>query len=158
MILNHEVVIIYSKILLATDGSFHANNAAEQVLEFQKKWKSKVVIFHSIKHHKIPMGLIPNESLPIELYQNMEEATKKAGEYLLNKTKEIFDKAGLSIETRLIEDDEPEVYIRRIVEQENFDLVVLGSKGQHSKLKEILLGTVSINVVKSAPCDVLIVK
>jgi len=40
----------------------------------------------------------------------------------------------------------------------NFDLVVLGSKGHHSQLKEILLGTVSTNVVKSAPCDILIVK
>ena len=152
------MVIIYSKILLATDGSFHAKNAAEQVVEFQKKWNSKVVIFHSIKHHKIPAGFFPHESLPIELYQNIEEASKKAGQHILNKTGEIFNKAGLSIETRLIEDIEPEVYIRRIVEQENFDLVVLGSKGQHSKLKEILLGTVSVNVVKSAPCDVLIVK
>ena len=88
----------------------------------------------------------------------MEEASKKAGELLLNETKDFFIKKGLSIETRLIEDDEPEVYIRKIVEQENFDLVVLGSKGRHSKLKEILLGTVSTKVVKSAPCDVLIVK
>ena len=149
---------IYKKILLATDGSFHANNAAEQVAEFQKNWKSNVVIFHSIKHHKILKGFFPNEALPIEIYRNMEEASKKAGEQLLNKTKEIFNKVGLPVETRLIEDDEPEVYIRRVVEEENFDLVVLGAKGHHSKLKEILLGTVSKSVVKIAPCDVLIVK
>ena len=150
--------IIYKKILLATDGSFHSNNAAVQVAEFQQKWNSKVVIFHSLRHHKIPMGLFPNEPIPIELYQNIEEVSKKVGEQLLNKTKEIFNKAGLSVETRLIEDEEPEVYIRRIVEEENFDLVVLGSKGHHSKLKEILLGTVSTNVAKSVPCDLLIVK
>ncbi len=150
--------IIYKKILFATDGSYHANNAAEQVVEFQKKWNCKVVIFHSIKHHKIPMGLFPNESLPIEIYHNIEDLSKKAGEQLLNKTKEIFSKAGLSVKTRLIEDEEPEVYIRRIVEEENFDLVVLGSKGKHSKLKEIILGTVSKKVVKSAPCDVLLVR
>ena len=152
------MIVIYKKILLGIDGSFHANNAAEQVAEFQKMWNSKVVMFHSIKHHQIPKGIFPNASFPVELYRDMEEASKKAGEQLLDKTKEIFNKAGLSIETRLIEDDEPEVYIRRIVEQENFDLVVLGSKGHHSKLKEILLGTVSTKVVKSAPCDVLIVK
>lgn len=150
--------IIYKKSLLATDGSFHSNNAVVQVVEFQQKWNSKVVIFHSIRHHKIPMGLFPNEPIPIELYQNIEEVSKKVGEQLLNKTKEIFNKAGLSVETRLIEDEEPEVYIRRIVEEENFDLVVLGSKGHHSKLKEILLGTVSTNVAKSVPCDLLIVK
>ena len=150
--------IIYKKILLATDGSFHANNAAEQVAEFQKKWNCKVVLFHSINHHKIPTGFFPIESRSIEIYHSIEEVSKKAGEQLLNKTEEIFSKAGLSIKTRLIEDEEPEVYIRRIVKEENFDLVVLGSKGKHSKLKEILLGTVSKKVVKSAPCDVLLVR
>ena len=150
--------IIYKKILLAIDGSFHSNNAAVKVTEFQKGWDSEVVIFHSIRHHKIPMGLFPNETIPIELYQNIEEVSKKGGEQLLNKTKEIFSKAGLSVDTRLIEDEEPEVYIRRIVEEEKFDLVVLGSKGHHSKLKEILLGTVSTKVSKSAPCDVLLIK
>lgn len=149
---------IYNKILLATDGSYHANNAAEQVVELQKQWNCKVVIFHSVKHHKLLIGMYPNESLPIEVYRNIEKVAKKAGEELVNKTREMFNKAGLSVETRLIEEDEPEVYIRRIVEEENFDLVVIGSKGKHSKLKEILLGTVSKKVVKSAPCDVLIIK
>ena len=152
------VISIYNKILLATDGSFHANNAAEQVVEFQKKWKSKVIIFHSIKHYRIPKWVYPNESLPVEVYRNIKFICKEAGEELLEKTKNIFKKAGLTVETRLIEDDNPEVYIRRIVKEENFDLVVLGSKGHHSKLKEILLGTVATNVVKCAPCDVLLVK
>ncbi len=149
---------MYKKILLAIDGSFHSNNAAEQVAEIQKKWGSKVVMFHSIKHHQIPTGMFPIESFPVGVYRDMEEASKKAGELLLIEAQEIFNQKGLSVETRLIEDVEPEVYIRRIVEQENFDLVVLGSKGYHSQLKEILLGTVSTKVVKSAPCDVLIVK
>ena len=152
------MIIIYRKILLAIDGSIQANNATEQVAEFQKLWKSKVVAFHSIKHHKIPEGLFPNASFPVELFRDMEEASKKAGELLLNETKDFFIKKGLTIEIRLVEDDEPEVYIKKSVEQENFDLVVLGSKGRHSKLKEIFLGTVSTNVVKSASCDVLIVK
>jgi nucleotide-binding universal stress UspA family protein len=152
------VNVIYNKILVATDGSFHANNAVEKVAELQRNWNCKVVIFHSIKHHKIPMDLLPNESLPLIVFRNIEEVNKTAGENLLNKTKEIFDKAGLFVKIRLIEDEEPEVYIRRIVEEENFDLIVLGSKGKHSKLKEILLGTVSSKVAKSAPCDVLIVR
>ncbi len=149
---------IYEKILLATDGSFHSNNAAEQVAEFQKVWESKVVIFHSIMHHMIPRYYFHNKSVPVAAYREMKEVAREAGKNLLNKTKEIFDKAGLSVKTRLIEDEEPELYIRRIVEEENFDLVVLGCKGKHSKLKEILLGTVSTKIIKSAPCDVLIIK
>lgn len=149
---------IYKKILLAIDGSYHSNNATEQVLEFQKCWNCKVVIFHSVKHHKLPKSLYPDAILPVEIYRNIEEVSKKAGEILLENTKKIFDKSQFPAETRLIEDDSPEEYISLIVEKENFDLVVLGSKGHHSKIKEVLLGTVSIKVVKNAPCDVLVVK
>lgn len=152
------MVKIYNKILLAIDGSYHSNNAIEQVLEFQKFWNCKVVIFHSIKHHKLPKSLYPDASLPVEIYRNIEEISKKAGEILLEKTKKVFDKSEFPAETRLIEDKSPEEYITRIVEKENFDLVVLGSKGHHSKIKEVLLGTVSAKVVKNAPCDVLVVK
>ena len=38
------------------------------------------------------------------------------------------------------------------------ELSIEDRENRIAKLKEILLGTVSINVVKSAPCDVLIVK
>ena len=87
---------IYNKILLATDGSYHANNAAEQVVELQKQWNCKVVIFHSVKHHKLLIGMYPNESLPIEVYRNIEKVAKKAGEELVNKTREMFNKAGFT--------------------------------------------------------------
>jgi len=159
LIINQfKVIKIYKKILLAIDGSFHSNNATEQVLEFQKLWNCKVVIFHSIKHHKLPKALYPDAFLPVKIYCNIEEVSKKAGEVLLEKTKKVFDKSQSPAETRLIEDESPEEYIARIVEKENFDLVVLGSKGYHSKIKEVLLGTVSTKVTKYAPCDVLVVK
>lgn len=152
------MVNIYKKILLATDGSYHANNAAEQVVEFQKKWNSKVVIFHSTNHHTLPSSLYPNVDLPQEIYRNINEVIKEAGREILTKTKKIFNKAGLSVETRLIEDKDPEDYIKKVVGEENFDLVVLGARGHHSKLKMMLLGTVSSNVIKNAPCDVLVVR
>ncbi len=148
---------MYKKILLVTDGSYHANNAAEQVIEFQKKWNSTVVIFHSTKHHTLPSSLYPNVDLPQEIYRNIEEVIKEAGREILTKIKKIFDIAQLSVETRLIEDREPEDYIKKVVDEENFDLVVLGARGHHSKLK-MLLGTVSSKVIKNAPCDVLVVR
>lgn len=45
-----------------------------------------------------------------------------------------------------------------MVEEENFDLVVLGDQGQHSKLERIFLGTVAEGIVNNAQCDVLIVR
>jgi nucleotide-binding universal stress UspA family protein len=77
---------------------------------------------------------------------------------LLKKTEKFFDNSISSVETRLIEDLSPSEYISKVVVEENFDLVIIGSIGHHSKLKEIFLGTVSTNVSKNAPCDVLLVR
>lgn len=149
---------LYKKILLATDGSDHAHNAAKKAVEFQKIWDSEVVVIHSIKDNRVPSELYPNIDTLYEKYSSIEEVYQEAGERLLNKTKKMFGENQSSVEIRLIEKESPEDYIRRVVEQENFDLVILGSRGQHSKVKNVLLGTVSSKVSKNAPCDVLIVK
>ncbi|MFX1345603.1 MAG: universal stress protein [Promethearchaeota archaeon] len=150
--------IIYKKILLATDGSPHANNAVKQAVEFQKLWNSKVVIIHSIKDNRIPSEIYPDTTVLYSKYTNIEEVYKEAGANLLEKTKTKFGTNQRFVETRLIEDEAPEDYIIRIAEEENFDLIILGSRGQHSKIKQALLGTVSTKVAKRAPCNVLIVK
>ena len=152
------MIILYKKILLATDGSHHANNATEKAVEFQKIWDSKVLIIHSIKDNRLPSDLYPNIEALYSKYSTLEEVYQEAGNRLLKKTKNMFGANQKSVETRLIEDEPPEDYIRRVVEEESFDLVILGSRGQHSKVKKALLGTVSSKVSKNAPCDVLIVK
>ena len=54
--------------------------------------------------------------------------------------------------------EEPSVEnILEIVTKGNFNLVVMGSRGL-SKLKGILMGSVSDGVTKNAPCPVLVVK
>ena len=150
--------IIYKKILLATDGSPHANNAVKQVIEFQKIWNSKVVIIHSIKDNRIPSEIYPDATVLYSKHTSLEEVYKEAGSNLLEKTRNMFGENQQLVETRLIEDEAPEDYLTRIAEEENFDLIVLGSRGQHSKIKKVFLGTVSTKIAKNAPCNVLIVK
>ena len=91
-------------------------------------------------------------------YEDLERESRKAGNDLLENTKKVFDNEQISVEIRLIEDEHPGPYIKKVVEKENFDLIVLGRKGHHSKLREILLGSVATKVLNSASCDVLIVQ
>jgi len=148
---------IYKKILLATDGSTHAKNAVKKAVIFQRLCKCNVVIIHSIKDNRVPSELYPNIENLYSKYSSLEEIYKEAGEKLLNSTKKLFEANQSLIETRLIEKETAEDYIKHIVDEEDFDLVILGSQGHHSKLKKVL-GTVSIKVSKNASCDVLIVK
>jgi nucleotide-binding universal stress UspA family protein len=44
-----------------------------------------------------------------------------------------------------------------LAKEGDFDLIVMGARGM-SKIRELLLGSVSEGVVRNAPCNVLIVK
>ncbi|MBD3342040.1 MAG: hypothetical protein GF353_23270 [Candidatus Lokiarchaeota archaeon] len=97
-------------------------------------------------------------NIPASDYTRIRREYREAGQKLLDATEEMFKNANLTIETRLIEEDDPEDYIIRIADEENFDLVMLGYKGEHSKVKQVLMGSVAEKVLNEASCDVLVVR
>ncbi len=173
---------MYKKILLATDGSNHIDRAASMIIGFYKKWGSEIFIFHSIKHmlekvsppshgYNVPYAsnayfgptttstpVLVREDIDSNITRLSEEEIKRIGESILVEKKAIFDELQVPAKTRLIIKEYPEDYISRIVKKKKFDLVVVGLKGVHSKLSQIFLGSVAENVVKNAPCDVMVFK
>jgi nucleotide-binding universal stress UspA family protein len=57
-----------------------------------------------------------------------------------------------------VKDEEPADYAKRVVESEGYDLVVLGARGQHSKMQEVFLGSVCEKIMNSVTCDTLVIK
>jgi nucleotide-binding universal stress UspA family protein len=160
------VCTIYEKILLGLDSSEDAKRAAEKAAELQNKLGSELVVFHSIEHHMLPKVIpltVPFLNAthytipPVDRRKIMEEYEKQ-GQALLNEAEKMFNLHEVPIEKRLITEESPEDYINRVVDEENFDLIVLGCKGHHSKLKQIFMGTVATKVLNNANCDVLIVR
>lgn len=155
---------MYQKILVGVDNSDDAFRAVGRALEFQDEVNSEVVVFHSTKHHMIPKyftltaGLsFPSYTIPPVDYRNIEEEYKKAGEKILDKAKKMFSKSESKNEFRLVEDVEPDDYAINAVEKENFDLVILGCKGDHGKIEK-MFGTIATKVVNEANCDVLVIR
>jgi len=160
---------MYKKILLGTDGSDYSLRAAQKVIEFKKLNNAQVVAFHSVEHHAIPSGLelgYPFVStqlykIPPQDYQRIREEYEIKGKEVINATERLFAEYGLEIEVRLVMDEKPEDYITRIVEEEDFDLVVIGFKGIHStleKIEEFFSGSIAKKVFETAPCDVLLIR
>jgi nucleotide-binding universal stress UspA family protein len=146
------------------DASDDAKRAARRVLDLlQPNTITKIVAFHSVEH---PTAFALNIHLTVGISYGMpstdpkkiKEEYKKIGKKILDDTKDMFAKANKLIETRLIEDETPEEYIVRIVEEEDFDLLALGSKGEHSRLKKIFMGSIAQKVLNDASCDVLVVR
>lgn len=147
---------MYKKILFATDGSPHSDMIAKKIVEFEKEWDCKVVVFYSIKDNNyVSKFKSQNCFLPLD-YRNNEEIRKELGKEILKQTKKIFDRANIPVELRLIDDEDPENYIKRRIKEEEFDLVVIGSKGHLYKSQKSFLRTKFTKTLNHYPCDVLI--
>ena len=85
------------------------------------------------------------------------------GKGMENKAREIIEHAKFYLEneveytTAIILGSNPSRALRNMAEHENFDLIVVGSRGLGSKAS-ILLGSISRRVVANAKCNVLVVK
>jgi len=140
------------------DGSDDAFRAAQRALEFHKRDHSKIVAFTSLLHKLTymnpPLITIPADNV-ISFHVQPERIT--VAKNTLKKVEGLFKDSNAIIETRVIYDKEPDDYIKEQVEEEGFDLVILGCKGEHSTIKRVI-GTVPEKVINHVPCDVLIAR
>lgn len=151
---------MYKKILVGIDDSKRSLDAVKEALEIQKRDKSEVTVFYSLTHNLyeyIPTFTFlerPTSAIP---YALRDEQINEGNE-LLNSVQELFEKEGQKVETRLIFDINPEDYIKKVAKKEKFDLVILGSKGKHSKLKNIFSEPIPDKVAHDISSDVLVVR
>lgn len=123
-------------ILLADDGSLHAQAAVELLQNIPIPSKSRIWVYRAFNSGQIP--LIPD----------MERS--------LERTKDQLARAGYPAETEM-QLSSPAAGILERVQERKPDLIVLGAKGLRSTMS-ILLGGVAQQVVEYACCPVLIVR
>jgi nucleotide-binding universal stress UspA family protein len=158
--------MMYEKILLGIDGSEHSYNAMLKTIELQKLYKCKVIVFHAVEHHAVSGGFsaAPSYSVP-HIYSfsdpdliRIKEVYESNAKAIIQRAEEIFSEQGLHIETRLSYDNDPVSYIKKMVNEENIDLIILGCKGTHSLLEEVFIGSTADKVLRHVLCDILVVR
>ena len=123
-------------------------------------------MFHLVEHHAEPQGMFMGQSFSVpHVYsisdpdlQRIKEVYEKNAQAILDRAKEMFLDEGMDAETRLVYKYDPVSYVKEMVNNEQVDLVIIGSKGLHSLLEEILLGSVAEKVLRHVPCDILIIR
>jgi len=128
-----------ARMLVAIDGSEHAEKALEYAVQIAKKHGAKITLLH-VEEAKL-LRLEP-------------KAIEGIGECILldvaTKIKEVeFDKK--------LEFGSPAETIIKVAKKEDYDLIVIGSRGL-SSVKRFFLGSVSDDVSMHAQCSVMIVR
>ena len=144
---------MFSKILVALDGSEFSLKALEFAIDLAKKYRSQLILVHVVIRQIYAInppeaGILAGTAIVREL-----EAEGKA---ILAKGEETVKAQEIPVETRLRQGVPAEELLHAAAD-EKVDLLVLGSRGL-SQAKAFLLGSVSDKVSHHAKCPALIVR
>jgi nucleotide-binding universal stress UspA family protein len=147
---------LITKILVAIDGSEHADKALNFAPDLAEKYSATITL---VNVFQVPMfGYLGEPFAYPALLAEFTNEVKKAHEQILSKAlkkaKEL--KPNLKIST-VLEKGRPSDKIVETAKEGNFDLIVMGHRGL-GRVKEFFLGSVSDRVANEAHCPVLIVK
>lgn len=140
---------MFERILLAVDGSDHAEHAVKVAAELGQCVESAelriVVVYDPIPSY------IGEPNLQNAIDTRLDEAQE-----ILQKAVAIVGESQLDIHTELIEGNAAEAIIE-VAKTRDSDIIVMGSRGL-GRLAGLVLGSTSQKVVSHAPCPVLIVR
>ena len=145
-------------ILVAIDGSESSMKAVDYAIELAKKQNnSRLTVLNIIDidtPKQMSSSIITAPTYGLEEYELHKEAVLE----WLDTTKRKCEKEGIYTEIKVIGGPSPvSASIVNYAENENVDLIVVGTRGR-SGFKKLLLGSVASKVVTYAHCPVLVVK
>ena len=149
-----------SKILVAIDGSPSSMDAAEDAIEIARKNKSQLIVLYVIDFYKYPYLISSTILAPtfgMEKYMEEKKEAEKWMDTIKEKCRQNNGDTGIkNLKTEIIEGTRPvAATIVEYAESENVDLIIVGSRGR-TGFKRMLIGSVSLEVVKYAHCSVLV--
>ena len=142
---------MYKKILFPTDGSEFAEKSEKHAL-FLAEVSGAEIIALSVIETGFSIGL-PADDVIFHINKMLKNETKKN----LEKVKKLKEetKSDVKITYKLAEGSPADIILKTI-EEEDIDLVVMGSSGK-SGLHRFIIGSVAEKVVEAAECSVLVV-
>ena len=142
--------IFPAHILLATDGSPHAELAATVAIDLAESTNSRL--------HVVAVG----RTFPAAVYEAYaetarEDLRREAQEILDEQVRKIEEAGGTVAIAHLRMGERRDEAIVHLAEEIDAGLIVIGSRG-FGGLKRALLGNVADSVVRHAHCPVLVVR
>lgn len=140
---------MYTKILLATDGSNHSHRSIEQTIKMVFPYKTKVSIDL--------IYVVDGETSKSDILKHGDSDTATI------KRKEKFFESAQRLEAEDIQTDyillhgEPAETIIEHANKNDYDCVIVGSRGRN-QFQTLILGSVSHKLIKYVNAPVLVVK
>ena len=146
---------MYTRILVAVDGSPHSDHALKHAVGLAKGLAAHLRIIHVVDIGLLPYG--PEISIDIDA---LLDARHAFAEKLLAAARDSVQAPDLEIETRMLDTSEPAQHVATAIVEAAADwpadLIVLGTHGRRG-MERWLLGSVAEGVARRASLPVLLV-
>ena len=141
--------MILNNILFPTNFSDSSKKAGEYVLFLAKKLESTVHILHIIE----PLQYVELDEEIIKFYDDLKNKLNTKMENKLSEfhNDKINTKSEIIIGTRWKE-------INIYAENNNIDLIIMGSHGLRNQKGDVSVGTTSHKVIFTCPCPIMLIK
>jgi len=147
---------MYKKILLPTDGSQASHKAAEHAIWLASMSGAEIIALYVIDT-SLFTGL-PTEEAIIRVKEMLKDEGRKSFDTIVDLSLKCKEKLNTEIKLTFIsKEGHPSGTIRKTIDKEGVDLVVMGTSGKHG-MDRFLLGSVAEKIVRTASCPVLVVR
>lgn len=137
------------RILVPLDGSPRARNTLAVARTLAEGMGARLILLHAVSSRMV----VGARSYPVRT-GHLEERWNDAEEYL-ERAAEPLREAGLEVETRVLEHDEPHGAILAAAGEEGADVIAMATHG-HSGLARAVLGSVTDKVLRGSVLPVLV--
>jgi len=134
------------KILVPVDGSKHSMRAVEAAIDMAKTEASEVTLLS-----------VSLDMIALEWDTSISDKLRALSQDALAKGKALMEEKGFTPHTIFVTGISPADEIVRTAKEQNFDLIIIGSRGL-TGIKRFLLGGTATKVVNHSPCSVMVVK
>ena len=141
--------VIAQHILVPTDFSEYANYALNYAIELAKTLQARLTVLYVLHVSSLALGEASPAVLDATL-EAMETNAQQRTQIALDRVQQ----AGLQGESVIVEGI-PFQTIIETADSRGIDLIVMGTHGR-TGFKRMLLGSVAENVVRLAPCPVMV--
>jgi nucleotide-binding universal stress UspA family protein len=145
---------MFKRILVPTDGSETALQAARYARALAEKFDGKITLVHVVQnYYSLPAYSVPETvAIPLAVFDSLENN----GKLILEKTVEVFAGFAGAVDT-VLEYGPPGKQIVEMAAKGNYSVIVMGRRGL-SGISGLLLGSVSNHILHYAHCPTLLVK
>ena len=153
---------MYKKILLPTDGSESSKRAALHAIDMANVSNGDITILFVVEPFTPRYLALPIAGVMSPDDDYFEEVRNEGVQIVEHFKKDLEedrckDKCeNIHLKT-LVKEGKAYIEILKTINEENFDLVVMGSSGRHSTLDRITLGSVTERVIREARVPVMVI-